>query len=137
MKLTTTLVSLLMVATGSALAGEVVVRAGHDHGSRTPKSVSRAFDSCVKTFIARTFPGQETEVNTKLTFVYDFIGVESFDRLDFAMQARLKQDGSKLAEGTCTVDSRARIISFPVRIAPEAKLAGLTPKDVQFAVVSR
>lgn len=137
MKLTITFVGLLMVATGSVLASEVVVRADDSRSSRTPESVSRAFDACAKAFIARTFPGQGTEVRTKLTFVYDYTGQESFDRLDFTMQARLKQDGSKLAEGICTVNSRARIIRFPMRIAPEIKLAGLTPKDVQLAVVSR
>lgn len=137
MKLTITFVGLLMVATGSVLASEVVVHADDSRASRTPESVSRAFDACAKTFIARTFPGQGTEVRTKLTFVYDYVGLETFDRLDFTMQARLKQDGSKLAEGICTVNNRARIIRFPMRIASDTKLAGLTPKDVKLAVVSR
>jgi hypothetical protein len=131
---------IVAAATSSVLAEDVVISGTRpspttSRDSFAPLWVRKGFDACVETFVARTFPGQQFKYRKKLTYTY--MGIEPVGDLDIAIQARLKRDNSKLAEGVCTINHIGPIVRFPIRTAPAAKLAGLTAKDVTLAVTGR
>lgn len=139
MKLTITLVSLLIVTAGPVLADEVLVSSPRT--APAPQLVNRAFGTCANAFVAQVLPGQDVNIRTELNIrrytniAYHTLEVGGGD-IAFTMQVRLKRDNSTLATGSCTV-SRDEQVSVSVRTAPAAKLEGLTPNDIKLAMVSR
>jgi hypothetical protein len=139
MKLTITFISLLMACTAPVLAvGEEVVVQSAKAAPSHKSPPYRAFDSCAQAFVEQLFPGQEVNLRSQLKQNRLERKEVVWRDLTFTMKALLKSDGSKLANGSCTVSSHdAQVVRMEISTVPAATLAGLTPKDVQLAMVRR
>jgi hypothetical protein len=126
----------LATASGHSMAEEIVVYGTPMSARIAP--VERAFGACANEVIARIMPGQKVKVRSALN-VSDREAYKALAYHDmiFTLVAKSKRDGSRLADASCTSTQSGRVVNLSVRIDKQAKLAGLVPQDLKFAMAGR
>jgi len=141
LNLTTTFIALTMIGASAASAADDIVV----HGVRPAAHQSldqRAAGACIEAFIAKILPGRPAVriviPDSGSSILSNPLGLNILNvKMDVTMTAMSARDNAELASASCTVNREARVESLSTHVTNPLRLAGLTPKDMRLAMVSR
>jgi hypothetical protein len=142
-KITATTVAMLAIlGSGVSSADEL---AGVTVTAKQPVRIgaeARAVGTCGDAVVSKLLPNYTTPVrvvvpNIEASRGHNFIVLEAAPRFDVELTARYSRTGELLATASCTVSRRGEVKAMTIKLKNGSLLAGLTPRDIRFAMLAR